>query len=117
MISCQQNQSIFCRYFNMRHYQNPAVNMRNHLATWTEQSVGISVFPQMMCPFLLEFCVCQFSRDVHCGQNLSQSFFIIKYLSIVTTATQFVLYVHGCKALIVYEKLWTSKETSHSEHQ
>ena len=34
MISCQQNQSIFCRYFNMRHYQNPAVNMRNRLATW-----------------------------------------------------------------------------------
>jgi hypothetical protein len=35
MISCQQNQSISCRYCNIRHYQNPAVNMRNRLATWT----------------------------------------------------------------------------------
>ena len=36
----QQNQNISCWYCDMRNYQNPAVNMRNRLATWTEQSVG-----------------------------------------------------------------------------
>jgi hypothetical protein len=45
-------------------------------------------------------------------------FFIYnKYLSIVTTATRFVLYVHGCYTLFVYKKPWISKETSHSELQ
>ena len=43
MISGQRNQNISCIYCNMRHYQNPAVNMRNRLVTWTEQSVGVAV--------------------------------------------------------------------------
>ena len=93
MISCQQNQSIFCRYFNMRHYQNPAVNMRNRLATWVLFRLSFAF------NFLMMFIV---------ARTFPSLFFIIKYLSIVTTATRFVLYIHGCKALFVYEKLWTS---------
>jgi hypothetical protein len=39
----------------------------------------LGVFPQIVCPFLLEFCVCYLS---HCDQNFSQSFFIDKGPSI-----------------------------------
>jgi len=42
MISGQQNQNISYRYCNMRHYQNPALKIRNRLATW---------------PFFLKLCV------------------------------------------------------------
>jgi hypothetical protein len=64
--------------------------MRNRLPTLLGLNSSLCVFPQIMCPFLLEVCICQFSQDVPCDQNLSQSFFIIKYLSIATTATRFL---------------------------
>ena len=90
MISGQQNQSISCRYCNMRQYQNPAVTMRNRLVTWTEQSVvAVGCFSSNYVSFsarvlrLLTFSLWPEAFPV---------FFIIKYLSIVTTATRFVLY-------------------------
>ena len=59
MICGQQNQNISCRYCNMRQYQNPAVTMKNRLATLTEESVAaVGVFPQIVCPYLLVFCIC-----------------------------------------------------------
>ena len=90
MISGQQNQRISCRYCNMRQYQNPAVTMRNWLVTWTEQSVAaVGCFSSNYVSFssrvlrLLTFSLWPEPFPV---------FFIIKYLSIVTTATRFVLY-------------------------
>jgi len=90
MISGQQNQNISCRYCNMRQYQNPAVAMRNRLATLTEQSVAaVGCFSTNYVSFsarvlhLLTFSL---------WTEPFQPFFIIKYLSIVTTATRFALY-------------------------
>ena len=90
MISGQQNQNISYRYCNMRQYQNPAVTMRNRLVTWTEQSVDtVGCFSSNYVSFsarvlrLLTFSLWPEAFSI---------FFIIKYLSIVTTATRFVLY-------------------------
>ena len=41
MIFGQQYQNISCRYCNMRQYLNPAVTIRNRLATLTEQFVAV----------------------------------------------------------------------------
>jgi hypothetical protein len=71
--------------------------MRNLLAPWTEQSVGC--FSSNYVSFsarvwrLLTFSWCSLWPQPF------PVFFIIKYLSIVTTATWFVLYVHGFKAV------------------
>ena len=74
----------------MRQYQNPAVTMRNRLATWTEQFVvAVGCFSSNYVSFsarvlhLLTFSLWPEPFPV---------FFIIKYLSIVTTATRFVIY-------------------------
>ena len=90
MISGQQNQNISCWYCNMRQYQNPAVTMRNRLATLTEESVAaVGCFSSNYVSFstrvlhLLTFSLWPEPFPV---------FFIVKYLSIVTTATRFVLY-------------------------
>ena len=75
MISGQQN-------------QNPAVTMRNRLATWTEQSVAaVGCFSSNYVSFstrVLRFLTFSLWHEPF------PVFFIIKYLSIVTTATRFV---------------------------
>ena len=72
----------------MRQYQNPTVTMRNRLATFTEQSVAaVGCFSSNYVSFstrvLLTFSLWPEPFPV---------FFIIKYLSIVMTATRLVLY-------------------------
>ena len=69
------NINDFCRYCNMRHYQNPAVNMRNQLTPWTKQSV--ECFSSNYVSFsarvwnLLTFSWCSLC------QILSQSFLLL----------------------------------------
>ena len=107
MISSQQKHNISCRYCNMRQYQNPAVTMRNRLATWTEQFVvAVGCFSSNYVSFsarvlhLLTFSLWPEPFPV---------FFIIKYLSIVTTATRFVIY-NVCSQMLgpvfFYENPW-----------
>jgi hypothetical protein len=64
----------------MRQYQNPAVTMKNQLATWTEQSIAVvGCFSSNYVSFSARvFGLLTFSL----WPELFPVFFIIKYLSI-----------------------------------